>query len=106
MAHWQERWSKSKKKIFYLNKDTKESVWERPEGVEIEPLQQSQSQSQEQVRASHLLVKHCQSRRPSSWKQAEITRSEQEALKLITEYRLRLVNKEISFQDLASTESD
>ena len=31
------------------------------------------------VRASHLLVKHAQSRRPSSWKEAVVTRSPEEA---------------------------
>jgi NIMA-interacting peptidyl-prolyl cis-trans isomerase 1 len=31
------------------------------------------------VRASHLLIKHAQSRRPSSWKEAVVTRSPEEA---------------------------
>lgn len=36
-----------------------------------------------QMQASHLLVKHRGSRRPSSWKQAEITRSKEEALEIL-----------------------
>lgn len=36
-----------------------------------------------QVRCSHLLVKHNQSRRPSSWREQNITRSKDEALDLI-----------------------
>ncbi|ETE68950.1 Peptidyl-prolyl cis-trans isomerase NIMA-interacting 1, partial [Ophiophagus hannah] len=35
------------------------------------------------VRCSHLLVKHNQSRRPSSWREDKITRSKEEALELI-----------------------
>lgn len=36
-----------------------------------------------QVRCSHLLVKHSQSRRPSSWREQNITRTKDEALELI-----------------------
>lgn len=36
-----------------------------------------------QVRASHLLVKHRDSRRPSSWKEATVTRSPEEALAMV-----------------------
>ena len=36
-----------------------------------------------QVQASHLLVKHNESRRPSSWKEDKITRSKEEALEII-----------------------
>lgn len=36
-----------------------------------------------QVRCSHLLVKHNQSRRPSSWREPNITRTKDEALDLI-----------------------
>lgn len=34
----------------------------------------------EKVQAAHLLVKHSGSRRPSSWKENNITRSKEEAL--------------------------
>lgn len=60
----------------------------------------------EKVCASHLLVKHAQSRRPSSWKEATITRSPQEALQMIERYREMIVNNECDFRDLASTQSD
>ena len=36
-----------------------------------------------QVQASHLLVKHRESRRPSSWKQDKIIRSKEEALEIL-----------------------
>ena len=58
------------------------------------------------MRASHLLVKHSQSRRPSSWKQETITRSKEEAIQILTSYRDRIVAGEIDFGTLASTESD
>ncbi|NXN90574.1 PIN1 isomerase, partial [Bombycilla garrulus] len=54
---------------------TNASQWERPSGAgRVEPGR---------VRCSHLLVKHNQSRRPSSWRQERITRSKEEALELI-----------------------
>ena len=57
------------------------------------------------VRASHLLVKHRGSRNPSSWKEATITRSEDEALSMIEMYRERLLSGE-DFASLAATASD
>lgn len=83
--------------------ETKESVWEKPEGVEIVP---SSADSTTHVRASHLLVKHAGSRRPSSWKQDVITRSRDEALDLIMAYRERIAAGETDLETLAKTESD
>ena len=37
----------------------------------------------QQVQASHILVKHKESRRPSSWKQENISRSKDEALEIL-----------------------
>lgn len=46
-----------------------------------------------QVQASHLLVKHRESRRPSSWKEKTITRSKEEALEMIkSNYMCALVH--------------
>eukprot|EP00798_Chlamydomonas_sp_ICE-L_P014640 gene14640-20676_t len=65
------------------------------------------------VRASHLLVKHKDSRRPSSWKEPTITRTEDEALQMINAFRqqlalafrLQIVSGEVDFATLASRES-
>lgn len=57
------------------------------------------------VRASHLLVKHEGSRNPSSWKEARITRSQEEALEMVRSYRRQIVSGE-SFASLAATASD
>ena len=101
MATWEERWSKSKQRIYYLNTETKESTWDRPDG-DIIPYKPDTSQ----VQASHLLVKHSGSRRPSSWKQSEITRSKEEAMEIILGYREQIMSKQVDLATLAQTESD
>lgn len=58
------------------------------------------------VRCRHLLVKHTESRRPASWKSPQITRSKQEALQILSGYRERIVSGQVSFDELARTESD
>eukprot|EP00877_Chromochloris_zofingiensis_P003276 jgi/Chrzof1/1294/Cz10g02010.t1 len=57
------------------------------------------------VRASHLLVKHKDSRRPSSWKEPVVTRTKEEALEMIQAFRERIVSGETDFKTLASQES-
>eukprot|EP01111_Echinosteliopsis_oligospora_P007096 TRINITY_DN2170_c0_g1_i1.p1 TRINITY_DN2170_c0_g1~~TRINITY_DN2170_c0_g1_i1.p1 ORF type:complete len:252 (-),score=50.63 TRINITY_DN2170_c0_g1_i1:47-754(-) len=59
-----------------------------------------------EVRCRHLLVKHRDSRRPSSWKSEKITRTKEEAIDMVTQYRQRITSGQISFEDLARTESD
>lgn len=59
------------------------------------------------VSCLHLLVKHKDSRRPSSWKEERVTRSKEEAVALIKEYQKQLgpsPTKE-QFSRLATTES-
>ncbi|NWY35273.1 PIN1 isomerase, partial [Pheucticus melanocephalus] len=74
-AGWEKRMSRSSGRVYYFNHLTNASQWERPSGgARAEPGR---------VRCSHLLVKHNQSRRPSSWRQERITRSKEEALELI-----------------------
>lgn len=58
------------------------------------------------IRAAHLLVKHRDSRRPSSWKEPEITRSKEEAMGIIQNHRARIQSGETSLGDLAMRESD
>jgi NIMA-interacting peptidyl-prolyl cis-trans isomerase 1 len=64
---------------YYLNIYTKESQWDRPE----KPAEPVSSSGPDQVQCSHLLVKHQNSRRPSSWREEEITRTKEEALDLV-----------------------
>ena len=58
------------------------------------------------IRCAHLLVKHKDSRRPASWREAQITRSKEEALDIIKRYQERIVAGEATLGELALTESD
>lgn len=64
-----------------MNIYTKQSQWDKPDKPAENP---SASGGPAQVQCSHLLVKHRDSRRPSSWREENITRTEDEALKLVT----------------------
>eukprot|EP00002_Diphylleia_rotans_P019286 TRINITY_DN3733_c0_g2_i1.p1 TRINITY_DN3733_c0_g2~~TRINITY_DN3733_c0_g2_i1.p1 ORF type:complete len:234 (-),score=52.60 TRINITY_DN3733_c0_g2_i1:88-789(-) len=82
---------------------TDESVIE----VGTSPLIYAYESGMPKVRASHLLVKHRDSRRPSSWKEAVVTRTKEEALEMIKafEVQLRADLTADNFAALASTES-
>jgi NIMA-interacting peptidyl-prolyl cis-trans isomerase 1 len=63
----------------------------------------------DKIRASHLLIKHSGSRRPASWRQANITRSKDEALEILKGHEKTLREADdlnATFAKLASTESD
>lgn len=99
---WEKRVSRSTGDAYYLNVLTKESQWEVPK----EPADAMASATKAQVRCSHLLVKHRDSRRPSSWREENITRTKDEALALIQGYREQIVSGKATFDDLASQFSD
>lgn len=61
------------------------------------------------VKASHLLIKHSGSRRPSSWKDAVITRSQADAVAILETHQKALrqaPDLALAFAALARTESD
>uniref|UniRef100_A0A7S0UMW3 Peptidyl-prolyl cis-trans isomerase n=1 Tax=Polytomella parva TaxID=51329 RepID=A0A7S0UMW3_9CHLO len=58
------------------------------------------------VRACHILIKHKESRRPSSWKEPVVTRTKEEAIDMARNIRRRLQDKEETFSVMAETESD
>jgi hypothetical protein len=60
----------------------------------------------EEVRCRHILVKHRGSRRPQSHKSSNITRTRDEAYRLIRDYRERIRSGQAKFEDLAIQESD
>ncbi|KAG0248568.1 hypothetical protein BG011_010128, partial [Mortierella polycephala] len=92
---WELRWSRSRNLPYFYNRVSAESRWQAPEGVdpsvvlEFQKDYQTQHAQQQQdehasgsrssaneipgtpksVRVSHLLVKHTESRRPSSWRE-------------------------------------
>nr|XP_057945111.1 peptidyl-prolyl cis-trans isomerase NIMA-interacting 1 [Doryrhamphus excisus] len=95
---WEKRMSRNSGKVYYFNHTTNASQWERPVGDCLgEP---------DKVRCSHLLVKHNQSRRPSSWREPNITRSKDEAVDLIQKYIEQIKSGEEKFDVLASLFSD
>lgn len=75
---WEKRWSSTHSKDYYYNKQTGKSQWELPVAGET-------------VQVCHLLVKHAGSRRPSSWRQEVVTRSEASARDEINGYRQQIV---------------
>ena len=107
-AGWEVLLSRSKDLPYYYNAETQTSSWEPPTGSNIDLLKNyvvshfGQAKGSEKVRASHLLVKHRDSRRPASWKDPEITRSKDEAKSLILSHEARIRSGATSLADLAS----
>jgi len=73
---------------YYWNCETKESRWEAPIDKKSVTNHKSKKQKTSDTRenmatvtCSHLLVKHKDSRRPSSWREENITKTKEEALK-------------------------
>ncbi|EXJ75821.1 peptidyl-prolyl cis-trans isomerase ssp-1 [Cladophialophora psammophila CBS 110553] len=62
--------------------------------------------SEGKIRAAHLLVKHKDSRRPSSWRETSITRSKEEAIQMLKGYEEQIRSGEKTLGDLAVSESD
>lgn len=58
------------------------------------------------VRASHILVKHTGSRRPSSWRCPVVTLTKEQALTKLQAIREQIVSGKARFEDIASVESD
>lgn len=95
---WQKRSSRSTGQVYYLNIHTKESQWEKPT---------TEATAKEgNIRCIHILVKHNQSRRPSSWREETITRTKDEAKELVTKYREMIMSGEKTIEELASEFSD
>ncbi|CAH2034524.1 unnamed protein product, partial [Iphiclides podalirius] len=105
---WEARRSRSTGQTYYLNCHTKKSQWERPD--EPAPLEDEEDDddcsSPTEVHCSHILVKHAESRRPSSWREDNITRSKDDAFNIIQEFRRRIVSRESTFHELAREYSD
>lgn len=96
---WEKRISRSTGQVYYLNIYTKESQWDRPTA-------EANTKDDQKIRCSHLLVKHVESRRPSSWREEKITRSKEEAIELVKEYRKSIESGETTLEHLASEISD
>jgi peptidyl-prolyl cis-trans isomerase NIMA-interacting 1 len=116
---WEVRHSQSKDLPYYFNLTTAESRWEPPDGSNVETLNTyigkhhssvsvrvSDNATDGKIRASHLLVKHRDSRRPSSWKETNITRTKEEAINLLKGYEEQIKSGKKSLGELARSESD
>ncbi|KAI2806647.1 hypothetical protein RDWZM_006460 [Blomia tropicalis] len=96
---WEKRISRSTGQSYYLNIYTKESQWECP-------TEEASTKDNEKIRCSHLLVKHRGSRRPSSWRESEVTRSKDDAMALIQDYKEKIKTGYATLQELAEQLSD
>ncbi|TBU58119.1 rotamase-domain-containing protein [Dichomitus squalens] len=113
MPNWEVRLSSSRGVPYYYNSETRESSWEAPSGLTQEEIvslpgakQYLSCDKPAQVRASHLLVKHQGSRRPSSWKERNITRSKEEAIEMLKGYAREINGSAEKFAELATVHSD
>lgn len=110
---WIIKQSTSKNLPYYFNTQTRVSRWDPPDGTDTEVLKlymanndSAANTSDGKIRASHLLVKHEESRRPESWREARITRSKAEALAIIKGYEDQIKSGQTTLGDLAVSESD
>ncbi|PMD18166.1 peptidyl-prolyl cis-trans isomeras-like protein 1 [Hyaloscypha hepaticicola] len=122
---WEVRHSNSKNLPYYFNESQKVSRWEPPPGTDTEKLKTFMAEHHSapeirpeagglngnagnsgKIRASHLLVKHKDSRRPSSWREAEIKRTKEEAMSIILGHEARIRSGQTSLGQLAVSESD
>jgi len=121
---WEVRHSNSKNLPYYFNESQKLSRWEPPPGTDTEKLKAFMAENHSapeirpdiggannvaangKIRASHLLVKHRDSRRPSSWREAEIKRTKEEAMSTILGHEARIRSGQTSLGQLAVSESD
>ncbi|UZJ52517.1 hypothetical protein CBS101457_001837 [Exobasidium rhododendri] len=129
---WEVRFSKSRQLPYYFNSGSGLSVWEKPDDITDEQVASlpgshylksgggedgermaaangsSANAPNGQVRASHLLVKHSGSRRPSSWKDSKITRAPEEAETILREHAASLGSQPSpeEFASLAKVHSD
>ncbi|KAH3680602.1 hypothetical protein WICPIJ_008222 [Wickerhamomyces pijperi] len=101
---WSIKKSRSRNRNYYFNESTKESVWDPPAGTDLEKL--AAFEAQNKVQASHLLIKHKDVRRPSSWKEDQITRTKEEAVEILRGHQQRILNGEATLGEIARTESD
>ena len=122
---WEVRHSNSKNLPYYFNTATNASCWEPPAETDTDKLKSYMAahhtatsagvvkssatrdvKDVDKIRAAHLLVKHRDSRRPSSWRQGEVTRTKEEAKEVLRGHEERIRAGETSLGAVATSESD
>ncbi|KAJ2743257.1 Peptidyl-prolyl cis-trans isomerase NIMA-interacting protein 1 [Coemansia sp. BCRC 34301] len=84
--NWEVRTSRSRGIDYYFNRVTGESVWEPPS---------AEAEAEVEMRASHILAKHTQSRNPMSWKKVPIERTPEQAEARVKELRQQIIGKPV-----------
>ena len=110
-AGWTKRRSTKRPMDYYVNSFTNETVWERPtKPASPAKKRKVEDDNKEQVQCLHILRKHSGSRRPSSWREENITQSKDDAIRQITEFRTQLLQQKEDmaslFRSIACKESD
>ncbi|KIJ54034.1 hypothetical protein M422DRAFT_25019 [Sphaerobolus stellatus SS14] len=115
---WEVRMSNSRGIHYFYNTTTRESRWDAPPELTEAEIHQlpgaaqyikgmpSPPSTDGQVRASHLLIKHRGSRRPSSWKESSITRSHADAVEILQGLTNQINGDPAKFAELARVHSD
>lgn len=108
---WTVRYSKSKKREYFFEPQTKKSQWEEPEGTDHQQLVAYLQAHPLRVRCLHILIKHKDSRRPASHRQEKITITKEEAIEELKQIQKKLDDdqeqkKKHSFEALAKERSD
>lgn len=107
---WEQRISRSRNIPYFVNKFTGETTWEMPTAPAVDNRPKD-----EQVQCLHILKKHKDSRRPSSWRAAVVTQSKEEAIAQVVALKRQLEDVLAvqgydtmlkSFKQIASMESD
>lgn len=102
---WTVGFSKSRKKEYYFNPETKQSQWELPDATDSEKLNKYLEANPLKVRCLNLLIKHLESRRPASHRSERITITKEDAIKELKKIKDRY-EKGAKFEDLAIERSD
>lgn len=88
------------------DKELEKKEEEKQEKKQEEQDDKEKEKEPEQVTCSHILVKHRESRRPSSWREERITRSKEHALRRIEKLRQWVLTNKATFEQVARHESD
>lgn len=97
---WTIRYSRSKKREYFFNPTSKKSQWDKPEGTNETELNQYLKDHPIRVHCFHILIKHRDSRRPTSHRESNITLSKEDAIAELKQLKERIQ------MDAKSTEKD